>query len=72
MKFYDSFYSKYTQLVLSTDVGWIWFIHVGDGLVSIGVVSNDKSFQKEDFLPALQRNSYMKDALENAIQCDFL
>lgn len=70
--FYDDFYSKYTQLVVSIDIWWIWFIHIGNGLVSVGVVSNDKSLKKEDFLPMLKKNPYIWNSIKNATQCDHL
>lgn len=70
--FLDSFYSKYTQLIVSIDIGWIWFIHIGWGLVSVWIVTNSKEFSKEEFMEQLYKNSYVGPCIQNAVQCDYL
>jgi len=71
-EFYDNFYSKYTQLVISIDIWWVWFIHIWNWIVSIWIVTNDKTIRKEELLKKLKNTKYIKDSIKCAKQCDYL
>jgi hypothetical protein len=70
--FYDEFFSKYTQLIISIDIWWIWFIHIWWWIVSVWIVTNDKEFTKDVFMQKLKENKYVSDSIKSAMQCDHL
>jgi len=53
--FYDKFYSKYTQHIISIDEWWIWVINIWD-IVSVWLVTDKKKVSKDMFFEILENN----------------
>ena len=66
--FIDTFLSKHTQYIVSVESGWVWFIYIGKGIVSIWLVSSKKNITKKDFLDTMKSNSELNTIFNDDTQ----